>query len=184
VQRVLAATSSFFDWAIATEQYTTGENPMQRRIDHALGRAPERHQPFVGAASCQQPIRRTVRVRLPLRLPRPMSREDIAALLASLTTMRDLAIFLLMLDGGLRPGEVLCLQVDDISYGRRRVTVRKRDDHPRGARRRHATNASWICMSRARWTRSTATYCTNARWMRRARSCSWLAAPERAGASR
>lgn len=48
--------------------------------------------------------------------------------------MRDLAIFLLMLDGGLRPGEVLCLQLTDVSYGRRRVTVRKRDDHPRGAR--------------------------------------------------
>jgi len=57
VQRVLAATSSFFGWAIAAEQYTTGENPMQRRIDHALGRVPERHQPFVGAASRQQPIR-------------------------------------------------------------------------------------------------------------------------------
>lgn len=63
-----------------------------------------------------------------------MSGEDIDALLASLTTMRDLAIYLLMLVGGLRPGEVLCLQLDDISYGRRRVTVRKRDDHPRGAR--------------------------------------------------
>jgi Phage integrase, N-terminal SAM-like domain len=30
VQRVLAATSSFFEWAIAAEQYTAGENPMQR----------------------------------------------------------------------------------------------------------------------------------------------------------
>ena len=134
VQRVLAATSSFFDWAIAAEQYASGDNPMQRRIDHALGRVSDRHQPFVGAASRQQPVRRTVRVRLPLRLPRPMTREDIEALLASLTTLRDLAIFLLMLDGGLRPGEVLCLQLDDISYGRRRVTIRKRDDHPRGAR--------------------------------------------------
>ena len=134
VQRVLAATSSFFEWAIASEQYTAGENPMQRRVDRALGRVPERHRPFVGAASRQLPVRRTVRVRLPLRLPRPMSTEDIDALLASLTTLRDLAIFLLMLDGGLRPGEVLCLQLDDVSYGRRRVTVRKRDDHPRGAR--------------------------------------------------
>jgi integrase len=134
VQRVLAATSSFFDWAIAAEQYASGDNPMQRRIDHALGRVSDRHQPFVGAASRQQPVRRTVRVRLPLRLPRPMTHEDIEALLASLTTLRDLAIFRLMLDGGLRPGEVLCLQLDDISYGRRRVTIRKRDDHPRGAR--------------------------------------------------
>jgi integrase/recombinase XerD len=134
VQRVLAATSSFFDWAIAAERYTAGENPMQRKVDYALGRVPDRHQPFVGAASRQQPIRRTVRVRLPLRLPRPMSGEDVDALLGSFATMRDLAIFLLMLDGGLRPGEVLCLQLADVSYGRRRVTIRKRDDHPRGAR--------------------------------------------------
>ncbi|MGH3813724.1 MAG: tyrosine-type recombinase/integrase [Pseudonocardiaceae bacterium] len=134
VQRVLVTTSSFFDWAIAAEQYTAGENPMQRRIDHALGRVPDRHQPFVGAASRQQPVRRTVRVRLPLRLPRPMSREDVDALLANVSSLRDLAILLLMLDGGLRPGEVLCLQLDDVSYGRRRVTIRKRDNHPRGAR--------------------------------------------------
>lgn len=134
VQRVLAATSSFFEWAIAAEQYTAGENPMQRRVDHALGRVPDRHQPFVGAASRQQPMRRTVRVRVPLRLPRPMTNADVDALLASITTMRDLAIVLLMLDGGLRPGEVLCLQLADVSYGRRRVTIRKRDDHPRGAR--------------------------------------------------
>ncbi|MGH8962412.1 MAG: tyrosine-type recombinase/integrase [Jatrophihabitantaceae bacterium] len=134
VQRILAATSSFFDWAIAAEQYTAGENPMQRRVDHALGRVPDRHQPFVGSASRQQPIRRTVRVRLPLRLPRPMTVDDIDALLASMTTLRDLAIFLLMLDGGLRPGEALCLQLGDISYGRRRVAIRKRDNHPAGAR--------------------------------------------------
>jgi integrase/recombinase XerD len=49
VARILAATSSFFDWAIAAEQYAAGENPMQRKIDHALGRVPERYQPFVGA---------------------------------------------------------------------------------------------------------------------------------------
>jgi integrase len=134
VQRALAATSSFFEWAIAAEHYTAGDNPMQRKVDHALGRVPDRHLPFVGAASRQRPVRRTVRVRLPLRLPRPITSEDIDAILASLTRLRDLAILLLMLDGGLRPGEVLCLQLDDVSYGRRRVTIRKRDDHPRGAR--------------------------------------------------
>jgi integrase len=134
VQRVLATTSSFFEWAIAAERYTAGENPMQRRVDHALGRVPDRHQPFVGAPSRQRPVRRTVRVRLPLRLPRPMTSEDIDALLASIPTLRDLAIVLLMLDGGLRPGEVLCLQLGDVSYGRRRVTIRKRDDHPAGVR--------------------------------------------------
>lgn len=134
VQRILAATSSFFEWAIAAEAYGHADNPMQKRVDAALAGVPDRHGPFVGAASRQQPIRRTVRVRLPIRLPRPMQPEDVDALLASMTTLRDLAIFLLMLDGGLRPGEVLCLRLDDVSYGRRRVTIRKRDDHPRGAR--------------------------------------------------
>jgi integrase len=134
VARVLAATSSFFGWAIAAEEYAGADNPMQRRVDHALGLVPDRHQPFLGAASRQQPVRRTVRVRLPIRLPRPLTTDDVDVLLSSISTARDLAIFLLMLDGGLRPGEVLCLQLEDIAYGRRRVTIRKRDNHPRGAR--------------------------------------------------
>ncbi len=134
VQRALAATSSFYEWAIAAEEYVGGENPMQQRPDPALARVPDRHGPFVGRPSRQQPVRRAVRVRLPMRLPRPMTDEETTALLDSLSTARDLAVTLLMLDGGLRPGEVLGLQLEDIAYGRRRVTVRKRDDHPHGVR--------------------------------------------------
>lgn len=134
VARALAATSSLFEWAIAAEAHTGAGKPMQRQVDPVLGRVPDRPQPFLGGASRQQPVRRTVRVRLPVRLPRPLGEEDVQAVLDSLRTARDLAIFLLMLDGGLRPGEVLCLQLEDLAYGRRRVTVRKRDDHPRGAR--------------------------------------------------
>ncbi|SKQ83306.1 tyrosine-type recombinase/integrase [Mycobacteroides abscessus] len=134
VQRILAATSSFYEWAIAVEYYAAGENPMQKRGDPAQARAGDRHGPFMGEASRQQPVRRTVRVRTPQRLPRPMSKQDIETLVAGTRSLRDLAITLLMLDGGLRPGEVLSLHLGDISYGRRRVTIRKRDDHPRGAR--------------------------------------------------
>ena len=43
-------------------------------------------------------------------------------------------MFLLMLQGGLRPGEVLNLHLEDIQYGRRRVLIRHRTDHPKGAR--------------------------------------------------
>lgn len=134
VARALAATSSLFEWAIAAEVYAGAGNPMQRQVDPVLGRVPGRPQPFLGGASRQQPIRRTVRVKLPVRLPRPLGDEDVEAVLGSLRTARDMAIFLLMLDGGLRPGEVLCLQLEDVAYGRRRVWVGKRDDHPRGAR--------------------------------------------------
>lgn len=93
----------------------------------------------MGKASRQRPVRRIASVRQPIRLPRPMAEPDLEVFLASLSRLRDLAMFLLMLDGGLRPGEVLSLQVDDISYGRRRITVRKRDDHPRGVRGKSRT---------------------------------------------
>lgn len=134
VQRALAATSSFYDWAIAAEEYAEAENPMQQRFDRALARVDDRHRPFVGVASRQQPVRRTVRVRLPIRLPRPLAAGEVEALLGSLTTIRDLALMLLMLDGGLRPGQALSLHLDDVAYGRRRVAIRKRDDHPSGVR--------------------------------------------------
>jgi integrase/recombinase XerD len=88
----------------------------------------------MGRASRQRPVRRTIAVKVPLRLPRPLPDEVVEAFLGSLTRLRDLAMFLLMLDGGLRPGEVLSLHLEDVSYGRRRVAVRKRDDHPRGVR--------------------------------------------------
>ena len=135
VARALAAVSSFYEWAIATEVFS-GDNPLQRRRDLALARVPSRHQPFAGSASRQQPVRREVRVRVPSRLPRPMSDAEITMLLDSMANLRDLAMVLLMLDGGLRPGEVLGLHLTDIAYGHRRVTVRKRDDHPRGARQK------------------------------------------------
>ncbi|PBC49577.1 tyrosine-type recombinase/integrase [Rhodococcus sp. ACPA1] len=133
VARVLAAVSSFYDWAIVAE-LVTGENPMRRRRDVALAMVAERHRPCMGNASRQQPVSREVRVRLPHRLPRPMSESEVTALLESMTCLRDLTMVLLMLDGALRPGEVLGLQLGDIAYGRRRVTIRKRDDHPRGVR--------------------------------------------------
>jgi integrase/recombinase XerD len=134
VDRILAAVSSFYDWAIVAEEYEHGVSPVQVRADPALARVPDRHQPYMGRASRQQPVRRVVQVKRPRRLPRPMADADLTALLSGLRRVRDLAMLLLMLDGGLRPGEVLSLQLDDISYGRRHVTVRKRDDHPRGAR--------------------------------------------------
>lgn len=134
VNRILAGVASFYEWAIAAEAYCGPDSPLQLREDPALARVVDRHQPFMGRASRQRPVRRVVAVKQPLRLPRPMATADVEALLSSLTRLRDLAIFLLMLDGGLRPGEVLSLHLEDVTYGQRRVTIRKRDDHPRGAR--------------------------------------------------
>jgi integrase len=134
VNRVLAAVSSFYEYLILSAQWGAAGNPMQKAFDSQHARVSERHRPFMGPASRQQPIRRTVRAKTVERLPRPLDDEQIALLLASLRRRRDQAMVLLMLRGGLRPGEVLNLHLDDVQYGRRRVVVRHRTDHPKGAR--------------------------------------------------
>lgn len=48
-------------------------------------------------------------------------------------------MLLLMLHGGLRPGEVLSLHLEDLQYGRRRVVIRYRTDHPKRARTKSRT---------------------------------------------
>ncbi|WP_217369810.1 site-specific integrase [Nonomuraea antri] len=104
VDRILAAVSSFYDWAIVADEYDHGVSPVQVRPDPALARVPNRHQPFMGKASTQRPVRRVIQVKRPRRLPRPMGDPEVEALLSGLKILRDLAMLLLILDGGLRPG--------------------------------------------------------------------------------
>ncbi len=133
VNRILAAVSSFYEYTILSGQLERA-NPIEKRPDPALQRVAERHQPFMGRASRQRPVRRAVRVKTVQALPRPLDDAQLQALLGQLRCLRDQAMVLLMLQGGLRPGEVLGLRLDDIAYGRRRIVVRHRDDHPKGAR--------------------------------------------------
>jgi integrase len=133
VNRVLAAVSSFYEYAILTGLLEAA-NPIEQRPDPALARVAARHRPFAGRASRQRPVRRSVRVKTVQRVPRPLEAAQVAALLGQLRCRRDRALVLLMLQGGLRPGEALGLHLEDVAYGRRRVVVRHRDDHPKGVR--------------------------------------------------
>ncbi len=139
INRALAATSSFYEYLILSEHYEAGQNPMLKQFDWETARVPERHRPFMGRASRQQPIRRVLRVRTIQRVPRPMEAAQISRLLEGLKLRRDKAMLLLMLNGGLRPGEVLNLHLEDIQYGRRRIVIRHRTDHPRGVRTKSRT---------------------------------------------
>jgi integrase len=138
INRVLAAVSSFYEWAILAQHFDR-QNPIEKRVDPALMRVPDRHRPFLEGTGRQQPIRRTVRVRTVQRLPRPLGSEQVAALILALRCKRDHALVRLMLDGGLRPGEVLGLHLADVAYGRRRIVIRARQDHPKGARSKGRT---------------------------------------------
>lgn len=139
VNRALAAVSSFYEYLILSGKLADAENPIRKRPDPAYARVSERHRPFMGKASRQRPVRRSVGMKAVLRVPRPMSDEQVERFFASLRRLRDRAAFLLMLQGGLRPGEVLNLRLEDIQYGRRRVVVRYREDHPKGPRTKSRT---------------------------------------------
>jgi integrase len=139
INRTFAAVSSFYEYLILSGEFSQRENPIQQVDDPALARVSERHRPFMGRGSRQRPIRRSVHVKTVQRVPRPMDDEQINKLLASLRLKRDRAMLLLMLHGGLRPGEVLNLQLEDISYARKRVIIRYRTEHPKGARTKSRT---------------------------------------------
>ncbi|GGR09369.1 tyrosine-type recombinase/integrase [Deinococcus ruber] len=139
INRMLAAVSTFFEHCILTEVVSHSENPIQKRPDPTAARVSARYIPFLALTTGQRPIRRVLRVRSVQRLPRPLSDEQVTLLLTSFSKRRDRAMFLLMLQGGLRPGEVLNLHLDDIQYAQRRITVRHRTDHPRGARTKSRT---------------------------------------------
>ena len=138
INRALAAISAFYEYLILTGLLGR-ENPMEKRPDPSYTRVSDRHQPFMGRSSRQRPMRRNVRVKTVHRLPRPLDEEQVSALLGALRGHRDRALVLLMLQGGLRPGEVLGLHLEDIAYGRRRLAVRHRLDHPKGVRPKSLT---------------------------------------------
>jgi integrase len=139
INRAFAAVSSFYEYLILSGQFTERENPIQQVEDPALARVSERHRPFMGKASRQRPIRRAVHVKAVQPVPRPVDDDQISKLLASLRLKRDRAMLLLMLHGGLRPGEVLNLQLGDISYAHKRVVIRYRNEHPKGVRAKSRT---------------------------------------------
>jgi integrase len=139
INRTFAAVSSFYEFLIVSEQFPDPDNPILKVDDPAYARVSDRHRPFMGRASRQRPVRRVVHVKTVQRVPRPMTDEQVSQLLTSLHLKRDKAMLLLMLHGGLRPGEVLNLRLEDVSYARRRVTVRYRTDHPKGVRTKSRT---------------------------------------------
>ena len=134
VNRILAALSTFYEYLILAEDFSSNENPLRKIPDLAAARVTSKYMPLLHLTTRQHPVRRVIRVRAPRRLPRPLTDDQVMALFDSLRRRRDRAIFLLMLQGGLRPGEVLNLHLEDLQYSRRRVVVRHRTDHPKGAR--------------------------------------------------
>jgi site-specific recombinase XerD len=68
-------------------------------------------------------MERKIRIKLPEALPRAITPEDQQSLLGAIRSDRDLALILLLLRTGLRIGELLEVQVSDISFGERKILI-------------------------------------------------------------
>jgi integrase len=139
INHIISTVSAFYEYLILAGEWSAAENPILNVPDHVRARVSGTHRPFMGYASRQRPRRRAIRVKTPQLLPRLLADDKVDRLMAGLRRRRDRAMLLLMLKGGLRPGEVLCLHLDDIQYGRKRLIVRYRTDHPKGARTKTRT---------------------------------------------
>ena len=114
VNRVLAAVSSFYDYLILSGSFTAADNPLQKRPDPAAARLSERHRPIRGRASRQRPMRRSVASGgEACRVPSATTRWTRSSPSSAATATS--ALVLVMLEGGLRPGKALGLQLADIS---------------------------------------------------------------------
>jgi len=68
-------------------------------------------------------MERKIRIKLPEALPRAITPEDLQRLLGAISSVRDRALILLLLRTGLRIGELLEVQISDISFGERKIMI-------------------------------------------------------------
>ncbi|MBT1669639.1 tyrosine-type recombinase/integrase [Curtobacterium flaccumfaciens pv. flaccumfaciens] len=130
VRRVLVTAKNFYEFLIVSELYDS-ENPFLAAPDSVRSLA---RRPALGRSSRQTPSRGRLQVRAPKRKPRPIPRPIVRQLLDRLRTDRNKAIVLLGLNGGLRPADILLLELSDISYGNRQISVKVKHDDARGLR--------------------------------------------------
>ncbi|MCK5196367.1 MAG: tyrosine-type recombinase/integrase [Desulfobulbaceae bacterium] len=71
----------------------------------------------------QEILERKIRLKLPEALPRAIVFEDVKALLAVVTEVRDRAMILLLLRTGMRIGELLSLHVSDINLQELKICI-------------------------------------------------------------
>jgi integrase/recombinase XerD len=138
VNRILSAITSFYEWAQLAGHFAL-RSPFGRIPVRGSVHVSDQHRPFLAGIARRSLMKRPLRVKVARPLPRALNAGQLQRLFAVLRCRRDVALVRLMLDGGLRPGEALGLQLADISYGRRRVTIRWREDHPRGVRAKSRT---------------------------------------------
>ncbi|MDE3075898.1 MAG: tyrosine-type recombinase/integrase [Chloroflexota bacterium] len=130
VNLYLTAVSQFYDYEV---RHGCEVAERLARWRHIAGR---RYRGFLGHITPRQPLRRGRAVRLPqpTQPPATLTAAQIQAILLACSHKRDLFVFSLLWETGLRIGEALGLRHEDMHTWDLRVRVVPRDDNANGAR--------------------------------------------------
>ena len=98
------------------------------------------YKPFLHHVSAGRPVpTRPVRLKAPRRLPATLTVEEVTAILAACTRLRDRFLFALLAETGMRIGQALGLRHADFVSHRREVSIVPRGDNVNGARAKTRT---------------------------------------------
>jgi site-specific recombinase XerD len=122
INRRLAAIHGLYEHLVLTAPDRLTRNPVPRGQMGRGWRMPARPRGLLGHLAHRRGAA-PLRLRVPYRLPRGLTPDEVQRLVGSFRTYRDKAIALLMLYGGLRSCEVLRLQLGDVDLAAKAVRV-------------------------------------------------------------
>jgi len=128
VNRVLTAVFGFYEFhardGVAVARVLVDERGMGRG----------NFKPFLHGIAPSRPRGRVGRLRQERRVPATLSVEQVAAILAAQTRLRDRLLFALLAGTGMRIGQALGLRHSDVVSHERRIEIVPREDNANGAR--------------------------------------------------
>lgn len=129
VNRHLAAVFGFYDYQARHGVKLAASLVAWRRSPRGS------YKPFLHHITKGRPIpTRPVMLRVPRRLPRTLSEQEVAAILGACDRLRDRFLFTLLAETGMRIGQALGLRHADVISRRREIVIVPRTDNANGAR--------------------------------------------------
>ena len=134
VNRHLAAVFGFYDFHARAGVALAESLVAWRRVPHGS------YKPFLHHVTAGRPIpTRPVKLKAPRRLPGSLTVEEVTAILAACTRLRDRFLMALLAETGMRIGQALGLRHADFVSRRREVSIVPRSDNVNGARAKTRT---------------------------------------------
>jgi integrase/recombinase XerD len=128
VNRILTAVFGFYEFHARHSVQVARALVDERR----MGRGS--FKPFLHGIAPARPRGRVGRLRQERRLPQTLTVEQVAAILAVQTRLRDRFLFALLAGTGMRIGQALGLRHSDLVSQERRIEIVPREDNANGAR--------------------------------------------------